>query len=221
MMGGLTSDAIDDISCIANKDWVDNQTFPLLHRIVLNLHGKPLSQALTEDPTTINHTDATGRTALHWAAARGNHHALTTLLTHGGGADPNLLDAQHSSALSYAAEKDHTACVRALLAAGAHTDPLVASHHRVGSPLNCAARNARERNLIQALLDAGAEVDAAGVDGRTPLLHAARTDNAAFVEVLLERGASTDVVSVAGQTALTAAVAGNCHGVVEAVAVTG
>jgi hypothetical protein len=104
--------------------------------------------------------------------------------------------------------------VRALLAAGAHTDPLIANHHhRVGSPLNCAARNAHDRNLIQALLDAGAEVDAAGVDGRTPLLHAARTDNVVFVEVLLERGASTDAVSAAaGQTVLTAAVAGNCHG---------
>ncbi|KAK3299171.1 ankyrin repeat-containing domain protein [Chaetomium fimeti] len=211
MMGGLTSDVVEDLSCIANKDWADEQDFPLLHRIVLGLHGKDLEQALAEDPTAVNHTDAMGRTALNWAAARGDNPSITTLLHHA--ADPNILDRQHSGSLSYAAEKNHTTCVLTLLTAGAHTDPPIPGHHPVGTPLNCAARNASDPALVEALLASGASVDAAGIDGRTPLHHAAHADNASFARLLLAHGADADAVSAAGHTPLTAAVVANSHGV--------
>ena len=213
MMGGLPREAVDDISCIANKDWVDEQEFPLLHRIVLGLHGKNLVQALAEDGTVIDHQDAMGRTALNWAAARGDKRSVVILLSYG--ADPNILDCQHSGPLSYAAEKNHAVCVRILLEAGAETDPVIPGGQRVGSPLNCAARNASDPVLIKTLLDFGADVDASGVDGNTPLIQAARTDNVSFALLLLEHNADVNATSTAGQTPLTRAIINNSHCVLQ------
>jgi ankyrin repeat protein len=213
MMGGLSSDVVDDLSCIANEDWVEEQNFPLLHRIVLGLHGKDLEQALAEDPTTVDHEDAMGRTALNWAAARGDDRSVATLLSYA--ADPNILDCQHSGPLSYSAEKNHTVCVRILLEAGAETDPVIPGGQRVGSPLNCASRNASDPVLIKSLLDFGADVDASGVDGRTPLIHAARTDNVSFALLFLEHNANINAVSTAGQTPLTTAIVNNSHRVLQ------
>src|SRR5690348_6086469 len=42
MMSGLSSDVVGDLSRVANPDWVEEQNFPLLHRIVLGFHGKDL-----------------------------------------------------------------------------------------------------------------------------------------------------------------------------------
>ncbi len=210
MMGGLPSDVVDDLSCIANKDWVEEQNFPLLHLIVLELHGKDLEQALAENPGEVDREDAMGRTALNWAAARGDDRSLATLLRYG--ADPNILDCQFSGPLSYAAEKNHTLCVSMLLKAGALPDPVIPGSQRVGSPLNCATRNASDPKLISALLNYGADVEASGVDGRTPLMHAARTNKNEFVRLLLvDYKANRYAVSAAGETPLSIAITNNSN----------
>lgn len=212
-MGGLSRDVVDALSCIANPDWVEEQNFPLLHRIVLGLHGKDLKNALIEDPGAIDNEDAMGRTALNWAAARGDDRSVTLLLSYG--ADPNILDCQYSGPLSYAAEKNHTVCVRLLLEAGAEPDPVISGGKKVGSPLNCASRNASDPVLVKSLLDFGADVDASGVDGRTPLIHAARTDNVPFALLFLQHNANINAMSTDKQTPLTTAIVNNSHGVLK------
>lgn len=212
-MGGFSTDVVDDLSRIANPDWVEEQNFPLLHRIALGFHGKDLEQALAENPVAVDCKDAMGRTALNWAAARGDGRSVAALLSYG--ADPNILDCQHSGPLSYAAEKNHTVCVRILLKAGAQPDPVIPSGRRVGSPLNCASRNASDPDLIRSLLDFGADVDASGVDGCTPLIHAARTDNVAFAQLFVEHNGNVNATSTAGQTPLTTAIANNSHRVLK------
>ncbi|KAK3900475.1 ankyrin repeat-containing domain protein [Staphylotrichum tortipilum] len=190
MMGGLAYEVVDDVACIANQNWVEEQNFPLLHRIVLGLHGKDLEEALSEDPTVVNREDAMGRTALNRAAARGDDRSVAALLSYG--ADPNILDCQHSGPVSYAAEKNHTVCVRILLEAGAQPDPVITGGQR-------------------SLLDFGADVDASGVDGRTALMHAARTDNVSFALLFLEHNTNINAISTAGQTPLTTAIVNNSH----------
>ena len=160
-------------------------------------------------PENIDAVDALGRTPLIWAAARGNEHFVALLL--GAGADPNTLDAQWTGAVSYAAERDHTVCVRLLLEAGAEPDPLLPNGIRVGSALNCAARNSTQPLILKILLDFGADVEASGVEGITSLIHAARTDNASFAMLLLEYGAIINATSTLGQTPLTTAIAYNSH----------
>ena len=56
------------------------------------------------------------------------------------------------------------------------------------------------------LLDCGAEVNAVGDYGRTPLMHAARNGNAAMVDTLLARSANVHMKDTDGENALVIAV---------------
>ena len=57
--------------------------------------------------------------------------------------------------------------------------------------------------LIKALLDAGADPNAAGPDGQTPLMIVARTANVAAAKLLLDKGANPNVKEAQrGQTPL-------------------
>ncbi|KAL9007288.1 MAG: hypothetical protein Q9180_009715, partial [Flavoplaca navasiana] len=134
-------------------------------------------------PEQIDAVDALGRSPLTWAAARGSDHNVALLL--GAGPDPNLIDVQFTSAVSYAAERDHTVYVRGL---------------------NCAARNATDPLVIKLLLDFGADVEASGVENIIPLIHAAQKDKASFAILLLEYGANINATTTLGQTPLTIAI---------------
>lgn len=68
---------------------------------------------------------------------------------------------------------------------------------------------------MKSLLDFGADVDASGTDGKTALVHAARTDNASFAMLLLEYGADINAVSTDGSTPLTTAINYNSHNVLQ------
>ena len=168
-----------------------------------------LKEELAQHPEDIDAVDALGRTPLIWAAARGNEHAVALLL--GAGADPNALDVQYTSAVSYAAERDQTVCISLLLEAGADPDPDLPDGIRVGSALNCAARNASNPLVLKTLLDFGTDIEASGVEGITPLIHAVRTDKYDFVMLLLEHGANLNATNTLGQTPLTTAIAYNSH----------
>ncbi len=172
-----------------------------------------LEEEVALHPENIDAIDALGRTPLIWAAARGSEHFVAFLL--GAGAGPNILDTQWTGAVSYAAERDHTVCVRLLLEAGAEPDPLLPPGIRVGSALNCATRNAKKPLILKTLLDFGADVEASGVEGITSLIHASRTDNASFAMLLLEYGANINATSTLGQTPLTTAIAYNSHNILQ------
>ena len=170
-----------------------------------------MDEALLADPESIDTRDALGRTPLLWAAARGDAKSAVTLLSHG--ADPNILDNQLAPPVSYAADRGHAVCVRLLLEAGAETDPVLPNGYIGGSALNCAARNATDPLVLKTLLDFGADTESAGVDGRTCLIHVARTDNASFAMLLLEYGADLNAISASNQTPLTTAIINNSHNV--------
>lgn len=184
-----------------------------MHRIVLGLSLLSLEEELIHHQEQIDSRDAMGRTPLIWAAARGNDHNVALLL--GAGADPNSMDIQFTTAVSYAAERDHTVCVRLLLEAGADPDPPLPSDIKVGSGLNCAARNASNPLLLKLLLDFGADVESSGVENITPLIHTARTDKASFAVLLLEYGADINATTTLGQTPLTTAITHNSHTVLQ------
>ena len=142
-----------------------------------------------------------------------NEHFVALLL--GAGADPNLVDRQWTGGVSYAAERDHIACVRLMLEAGAEPDPVLPDDIKVGSALNCAARNASQPLVMKTLFDFGVDVESSGVECITSLIHAARTNKASFAMVLLEYGADINATSSLGQTPLTTAIAYNSHDVLQ------
>lgn len=212
LMGGLTDDDAEALRCLTRgDDFIDEQSYTTLHKIILGLSMADLEEEIRLRPEDINTTDVMGRTPLAWAACRGDDRAIVTLLSHG--ANVNTLDVQHSGVLGHAADRNYVTCVRLLLEAGA--DPDIASAHgfKVGNPLNVAARNASDPLVPKTLLDFGASVDSCGIDGMTALIHASRKDNVSFATLLLEHGANINAASAAGQTPLTTAVAYNSHNV--------
>ncbi|KAL8734803.1 MAG: hypothetical protein Q9181_003027 [Wetmoreana brouardii] len=214
LMGGLPDSDVEALRCLTqDSDFVDEQNYTLLHRIVLGLSMQDLEESLLLHPELIDIPDAMGRTALAWAAARGDERSIVALLQHG--AEVNTIDVQHSGVVGHAADRNYVTCVRLLLEAGA--DPNIAASHgyKVGNPVNVAARNASDPLILKTLLDFGADVDSCGVDGVTGLLHATRKDNISFATLLLEYRANINAVSRAGQTPLTTAVSFNSHNVLQ------
>jgi len=214
LQGGLSQEAEEDIRCLtAASDWIEEQSFGKLHKIVVGLLLSSLEEAIAETPDSIDVTDAMGRTPLLWAAARGDHHAVQTLLDHN--ADPNVMDMYLAPPVSYAADRGHTLCVKLLLEAGALAEPMLPPGVKLGSPLNCAARNTKDPTLLKYLLTYGAQVDSTGVDGNTALTHASRTDNVRFAVLLLDYNADLNAANINQQTPLTTAIMYNSHGVLE------
>jgi ankyrin repeat protein len=212
LQGFLSKGAEETLLCLTSgSDWVDEQNFTVLHKIATGLSMADLEENLLPHLDKIDALDAMGRTALTWAAARADSHAVALLLAHG--ADPNVLDIQWTNAVSYAAERNHLTCVRLLLEAGAAPDPILPKGVSVGSALNCASRSNCDPLVLKTLLDFGADTEASGVEKITPLIHTARTDNVNFAMLLLEYGADINAATAAGQTALTTAITLNSHNV--------
>ncbi|KAG8159243.1 hypothetical protein KVR01_010904 [Diaporthe batatas] len=212
LRGGLPREVVEILRIIAEgSDFMDDQNFTALHKIVLGLSYHSLEQEICKDPSNVDLRDSTGRTPLQWAAARGDKTAVVTLLSYG--ADPNNMDKKLNTPLTLAANQNHTICVRLLLEAGALPDLRLPDGVKFGTPLNCAARNATDPMLMKTLLDFNANIEASGVDGMTPLLHVARGSSATQAMLLLEYGANINATSKTEQTPLTAAIEHNNHGV--------
>lgn len=214
--GGLSDTADSAMRAMAGgsdflDDFIDDSKFTKTHKIVLGLSLQSLEHQLNEDPYEMDAQDSMGRTPLAWAAARGDRRSVVTLLSHG--ADPNITDVQYSGPLSNAAAQGHTVCVQLLLEAGAAVEPRLPSGTKKGSPLNVAARNTTDPLLLKRLLDFGADVDQCSTDGKTPIFHAARNENARFAILLLEYGADINATSATGETPLTTAITYNSHSV--------
>src|SRR5207248_7456984 len=93
--------------------------------------------------------------------------------------------------------------VRALIGLGA--DVRLASRPAGFTPLHSAVADdegAAMRDIVRALLDAGADPNARSASGGTPLHTAAFTGNVAVLEMLLAAGGDATIVNKKGQTPL-------------------
>lgn len=161
-------------------------------------------------------------TALELASAKGHLDVVHELLK--AGADVNAVcphDALlglHSfsertqpdtglSPLQCAAKHGHLAVVEALLAAGAD-----ASFRSASPPCHSAldlAVASRKVDIVQALIDSGADVRSANFHGSTALHEAAEFDAASSVAALVEAGADLEAETESGATPLLCSVSLN------------
>ena len=137
-----------------------------------------------------------GRTPLQIAAADGREVFVELLLE--AGADPEARGAD-----------GHTALETALINGRIQVAALLAPRKKpidANSLLLVLARNGtRDRYALTFLLQRGADLNARGPDGDTPLLIAVRRNDRVFVRHLLDRGADPYVTDADGKSALAVA----------------
>jgi phosphoglycolate phosphatase-like HAD superfamily hydrolase len=118
------------------------------------------------DDAAVAAADATGNTALIWAANGGHAAAVAHLLGRGGAVDVNARGYLGATALHRAARIGSAEVIDALLAAGVGADPDVPNDHRQ-YPLHFAAFKLQPR-AVAALLKGGASTSVCDRKGRTP-----------------------------------------------------
>jgi ankyrin repeat protein len=182
-----------------------------------------VERILAADPLSAGAVDANGVSALLTAVYHGNEAAVTALRATGREldvfeaaavgdldrvralveADPSLARAYAPDgfhALGLAAFFKHGAIVRLLLAAGA--DARAASRNAMGvTALHSAVADGGDRETVDALIAAGADVNAVQSDGFVPLHAAAQTGSDGVAEALLAAGADPSAANDAGKTA--------------------
>jgi ankyrin repeat protein len=176
-----------------------------------------VAKVLIDNGADVRRVYPSGRTPLHIAAAAG-HLAVAELLIDRG-ADLNVQDSFHMTPMDLALTKNQPAIVNLLLEAGAVTDPTAlrtaVRTNRPGmvrallvhnkQPLYPLLKEAVARHfplIIDALIEAGADVNARDDAGFTQLHDAALTGNLESVRILLEHGADINAGDKESKTAL-------------------
>jgi ankyrin repeat protein len=190
--------------------------------------------AIEKDPAQVNAKDESGRTPLHWAARGTSNEVLAYLVEKGAVLD--ALDGTGTAPLHSLASRGNVEGIRILLDKGAAVDvpapdkktPLhfAALGRQVGAvrllverkanlespddrrrtPLVVSAREMAGPDVVRALLDLGAKIDAADGSGDTALSLAAWRGSADVISLLLERKAAFPVNTPEGRELLGYAV---------------
>lgn len=153
------------------------------------------ARRLVADGANPDAADGDGTPLLQAAILRGDRRAFDTLLA--AGADPAAAAANGNTALHVAAMQDDAGFLDALLDRGMSPDtPNVRNGE---TPLFNALEARNDRN-IDALLEAGARVDAVDQHGASLLHKAARINATAWVLRFLDAGADPTAVDRVGAT---------------------
>lgn len=147
-----------------------------------------------------------GEGLLHLASEFGHEAAICWLLDLG--ADKNIRSHFGETPLHRAAEWDRVASAKALLRSGVDASP---QNHVQSQPIH----SAHSLEMVQLLVESGADVNAVDGCGEWPLKSAAENNDVERIDWLLNRGAKVDRTST-GETALHTAVRSDSREAVEA-----
>lgn len=152
--------------------------------IAASQHGHTdIVKLLLDKGAMVNARTSSGSTAFYYAAQ--NHHIEALKLLQAKGADVNTTGQTGFSPLSVAVTNRDEEVVRLLLGYGADPNAML-----VGSPLLTEALSRDSAGIFQALVEKGANVNAARQEyGDTPLMIAVALQRMAAVKLLLSRGA--------------------------------
>lgn len=180
------------------------QRSPLITAVV-NGHIVVVKTLLTHRSIAVDRIDATGQTALHWAATGNKPEMVACLLARG--ANVNLKNRGGDAALVLAVKTGHLDVVKTLLA---HKDVALNEVDSSNwSALHLAAYG-NKLEVAECLLAAGANVNVLGPSSRTALMLAAEYGHVDILKLLLRYNRFNVLqVDATGQTALHIAVAYN------------
>jgi cytohesin len=177
----------------ASVGWSNDKDSTALIFASMNGNQDCVEQLLRAGASVAAKTKQHKSTALHEAAIRG--HTKCAQMLHDHGADINARRSSGSTALYCAASHNQLECVQWLLKHQADPDLTAA---RGWTPLMAAvdAKGSLSAAIVEALLQAGANVATRTPSARNTALHvAARRDKAQIAKMLLDAGASAAVVN--------------------------
>ena len=187
---------------------VEDFGFTFLHKVVLGINPVDLGSLLqTTSTTLLNESDANGRTALWWAAYRGDFLAVSLLL--GKGADVNKATVNGSRPLDAAIAAGDQICVRLILESGCAVNYMSSTG---AGPVSYFCYMGGDIDTLELLLSRGADMDQRYQNTReTPLLLALQQDHTQICHSLIERGADLNAQDINGERALHRAIRHNRH----------
>ncbi|KAL9040139.1 MAG: hypothetical protein Q9214_004603, partial [Letrouitia sp. 1 TL-2023] len=198
------------IPLFEKHDIFDHWNLSYIHLIVLGCSNMALSTYLSVSTESIDVTDSFGRTALMWAAWRGDSASVSVLLDFG--ANPQSTSFDGNSVLIYATYGGSPECLRLILGKGASI-----SHfsHSLVTPAMGGSRLGDNPAIAKVRVDRGAAIEASRQQNFSPLYVAALTNNVECLSFLLDCGASVDVDTWNCSTPLSMAISFNNHRMAE------
>ena len=156
----------------------------------------------------INITDSYGETWIHWAM-KGNcsKETLRAIISHG--TDINTANDMHCTPLMLACMLGKVEYINQLLHAGADIEirgfkGATCIHHAIGRiPYRIIGKD-----ILQTIIDHGADVNATDNHGKTALMEACEMRNVDAINILLDAGIDTNISDSFGNTCLHYAVCG-------------
>ncbi|KAG6360834.1 hypothetical protein INS49_011901 [Diaporthe citri] len=206
---GILSNKIGDqasseLSTIfSDGEYLETRQFTSVHKTLLGLHSSSLEDQLALSNAQIDAADASGRTCLCWAAARGDAAAVRTLLDHG--ANQAIPDMEGCIPLFHAVRSHVRECVELLVRKT--PDPSAVNAYG-GTALHASYMGGvDDPGLVRVLLEQGRfDVNLIEFDGDTALNSAARAGLEGIARLLLDSGADPAIANAAGDTTLHMAV---------------
>ncbi|MCJ1324373.1 hypothetical protein MMC10_001035 [Thelotrema lepadinum] len=200
------------MSLFPYPDFEELYGFSPLHKAVLGLIEQSPESILQSRPSQINDTDYDGRTALSWAAARGDKSTIQKLLMHA--PDCNKADTLGRTPLSFAVMQNRQ-CTETLLQANADI------HRRdfVGGTILMRAiqylyPESEAYPLIKFFVQAGVDVNVKNMEGETALFFATTRNYARIAWYLMRYGADPKICDKHGRSIFTYAIMMNRHALI-------
>ncbi len=180
-------------------------------------NNSPLRIALTKGPeiqewlitsNTLNTTDGSGNTPLHYAAEWKLDNAIMNLVEKG--AKINAVNSNGESALFSAVKADSPNTINTLVRCGIETDVSsnLARDHLGNTPIHYAVRW-NSLKAAQTLLSMGMEVDAQNLSGKTALSDACRSSKKDMAILLMKNRSDINAADATGRTVLMDSISSN------------
>lgn len=166
-----------------------------------------IAELLLAQGTDLNRVDLLGQLPLHMAAGHAEHGVVEFLVSRGAKVDapvePKADDFQRGwRPLHFAAQREDEAEAVAIVGLLIKQSAKPAACGVLGDQ---ALHGAATPGVAKLLIDHGAPVNAALIDGSQPLHTAVRDERAAVVRLLLDRGADAKALTKAGESPVEAA----------------
>lgn len=195
-----------------DEEFLDSRVFQPLHKIVLGMFSVDLDQYL-DIGANIDAIDADGRTALSWAAARGDLTTVRSLLRHD--ADPNIPSNWGQRPLHFAVQNKRDSLMPIMEELVEHGADVNAIDYWNRTPIHYASGNHASIAPLELLVDEGIALDIRDRRLRTALGYAARLGSFAHSEYLLRMGSNAHIPDEFNVLPLFDAVKNNYHEILE------